>query len=312
MGLSHDDNCTCPGCLTWDDLDNAYIEFALEYSQQMVTYTLGVELLSDFPKNLPHDILVPIIAKRHEAISAVMKSNGIEPDYEHASENGFFEEAAKIKLTSEQHRIRCAYEGLYSLARFGKKMPEMEFPQFERFLVSQNIVVVCAFAEGFLSNALRILCEIFPNPFEQWSDKQSDKLKGMNESEMLDRYVFEITHGAFDKSLRRIENEFQFNIQASEDMRKKTSKLFLIRNCIVHNAGLVNKFYKQRCEGTDNLAIGDEVPLPETETEDLLDTLVDEVEAIYRSISIDLLKKPAEKLMYGAYRNLSQEAFEPK
>ena len=191
-------------------------------------------------------------------------------------------------------------------------MPEMEFPQFDRFLISQNIVVICAFAEGFLSNALRILCKSISDPFKQWKAKQDDKVKSMNESEILDQYVFEITYGAFDKILRRIENEFQFNIQASGTERKKIARLFLIRNCIVHNADLVSKFYKKRCEGTDNLAIGDEVPLPEAETEDLLDTLVDVVVAIYRSISIDLLKKPAERLMYGCYRNLPQEAFEPK
>ena len=74
MEYNHNENCTCPGCLTWDELDNAYIEFAMEYSRQMLTYTLGVELLSDFPKNLPQHILMPIIAKRQEVIKEVMKS----------------------------------------------------------------------------------------------------------------------------------------------------------------------------------------------------------------------------------------------
>ena len=46
MEYTHDNNCNCPGCLTWDDYDNVYIDFAKEYSQQMLAYTLGVELFS--------------------------------------------------------------------------------------------------------------------------------------------------------------------------------------------------------------------------------------------------------------------------
>jgi len=51
MEFTHDKNHTCHRCLIWDDFDNAYIDFAREYSRQMFTYTLAMELLSDFPKN---------------------------------------------------------------------------------------------------------------------------------------------------------------------------------------------------------------------------------------------------------------------
>ena len=56
--------------------------------------------------------------------------------------------------------------------------------------------------------------------------------------------------------------------------------------------------------------MGDEIPLPEEPIEELLDTLVDAVAAIYRLVSIDVLKKPADRLMLGPYRNLTQEYFE--
>ena len=57
MKYTHDENCHCPSCMKWDSFDNIYIDFAMEYSQQMLTYCLSRELLSNFPKNMPPNIL---------------------------------------------------------------------------------------------------------------------------------------------------------------------------------------------------------------------------------------------------------------
>jgi len=64
MEFPHDETCKCPGCLVWDDYDKVYIVFAMEYSRQMFTHALAIELLNEFPKNLPEYLLVPIFAKR--------------------------------------------------------------------------------------------------------------------------------------------------------------------------------------------------------------------------------------------------------
>jgi hypothetical protein len=283
----------------------------MEYSQQMLTHTLGVELLSDFPKNLPEYILGPIVAKRHQILAAEMRRRGIASDPQYAADDAFFKLAAKVELTEKQHRIRCAYEGLYAVARYGKKMPEMEFPQFGRFLVAQTVVVVCAFAEGFLANTIRRLSSARPALFNSWKDRKSNKLVGLDESDVLEQFIFEMGYGSFEKKLSRIEREFGFKVSTSESDRAKIAELFLIRNCMVHNAGLVSKSYKQRGTHRHALSIGDEMPLPENATEELIDTLVDAVAAIYQSVAIDVLKRTPESLMFGPHRNLSKEHFEP-
>jgi hypothetical protein len=209
--LPHEDGCDCMVCRifglsdSWDDFDHAYIEFAMEYSQQMLTHTLGVELLSNFPSNLPEYILTPIVAKRHQLLAAEMRRRGMAPDPEYAADDAFFNLAAKVELTEEQHRIRCAYEGLYAVARYGKKMPEMEFPQFGRFLVAQNVVVICAFAEGFIANTIRRLCSARPAPFDRWKNKKNNKIVGLDESDVLEQFIFEMGYGSFEKKLSRIE-----------------------------------------------------------------------------------------------------------
>lgn len=315
--LPHEDRCDCTLCRIygysdqWDDFDHAYIEFALEYSQQMLTYTLGVELLSDFPKNLPDYILTPIVAKKHQLLAAEMRRRGTASDPQYAADDAFFKLAAKVELTEQQHRIRCAYEGLYALARYGKKMPEMEFPQFGRFLVSQNIVVVCAFAEGFLANSIRRLCSARPAAFDSWKNRKRSKLVGLDEPDVLEQFIFEMGYGSFDKKLGRIEKEFGFKVPTPESERAKIGELFLIRNCLVHNAGLVSKAYKQCGTHHHALAVGAEMPLPEDAIEELIDTLVDAVAAVYHSVAIDVLKRASESLVFGPHRNLSKEHFEP-
>jgi hypothetical protein len=316
--LPHAEGCDCTLCRIygysdqWDDFDHAYIEFAMEYSQQMLTYTLGVELLSDFPKNLPEHILSPIVAKRHQVLAAEMRRRGIAADSRYAADDAFFNLAVKVDLTEEQHRIRCAYEGLYAVARYGKKMPEMEFPQFGRFLVAQNVVVVCAFAEGFLANTIRRLCAARPAPFDSWKNRKSSKLAGLDESEVIEQFIFEMGYGSFEKKMCRLESEFGFQVPTPESDRAKIAELFLIRNCMVHNAGLVSKAYKQRGMQRQTLSMGDEMPLPENATEELIDTLVDAVATVYKSVAVDVLHRHPESLMFGPHRNLSKEHFEPR
>lgn len=315
--LPHEDGCECTLCRIygysdqWDDFDHVYIEFALEYSQQMLTYTLGVELLSEFPKNLPGYILIPILAKRDQLLAVEMHRRGIASDPQYVADDAFFKLAAKVELTEQQHRIRCAYEGLYALARYGKKIPEMEFPQFGRFLMAQNVVVVCAFAEGFLANSIRRLCSARPAPFDSWKNRTSNKLVGLDESDVLEQFIFEMGYGSFEKKLGRVERIFGFKVPTPESDRAKIAELFLIRNCLVHNAGLVSKAYKQRGTHRHALSVGDEMPLPENAIEELIDTLVDAVAAVYQSVAVDVLKRAPESLMFGPHRNLRKEHFEP-
>ena len=188
----------------------------------------------------------------------------------------------------------------------------MDFPQFERFLVTQNVVVICALSEGFLANTIRRLCDARPEPFDRWTKKRQSKLSDLSESDVFEQFIFEMGYGSFERKLSRIEQEFGFQIPTPESDRAKIQELFLVRNCLVHNAGLVSKAYKQRGMGRSKLSVGDEIPLPEQAIEELLDTLVDAVADTYRSVSIDVLQKPPDRLMFGPYRSLSKESFEPR
>jgi hypothetical protein len=305
MEYTHDENCTCPGCLSWDPFDNIYIDFAMQYSQQMLTYTLARELFFNFPMNMPPHILMPIMAKRYEILTQEMQRRGVEPELLFDADEAMVREIAYISLTPEQHRIRCAFEGVYGLARFGKKIPEFEFPQFERILISQNIVVICSFAEGFFSNTIRFLCSVRSKPLTIWEKRRGRKVAGMSSSQKVDQFVFEMGYGSIDKKIERIETEFDFQISSSQSEREKVAELFLMRDCIVHNAGLVSKAYKESGMAPKHLNVGDEMDLQEQPVEDLIDTLVDVVIAVYRSVSLQILKKPADRLMYGAHRNIT-------
>ena len=264
MEYSKDDNCTCPGCIKWDDFDQVYINFEIGYHQELLTKILALEYFDDFPDNLPLHLIIPQIARRHEDLTASMKENGEDPGQGFpANEDAFYKEVASIPMSSRQKYFGIAYLGIYHMARFYKKMPEMEYPQFDRFLLSQSIVVICAYAEGFIANTLRKLCEFRPGPYDLWKTKRKKKISNFSKSEVLEWFVFEMGFGGFDKKINRIEDEFEFKFPISKEDRDKIKELFLIRNCIVHNAGLVSKAYKQAGITGVDMHVGDEVSLSE-------------------------------------------------
>lgn len=301
MEYKHDKKCTCPGCLSWDPFDEIYIEFAMECSQQILTYTLAHEALANFPANMPRHILDPIMAKKLVESDDELRRRGIKPIYPLSEDpdEDRIREAADTVLTPEQERIRYAFNGVYAVARYGKKIPEFKYPDFERVLIKQNVVTICSFAEGFISNTIRFLCPICPDPYNNWEKRQRRQRLPEEETDRLERYIYEMGFGSINKKIERIETEYDIQISASESQRNKVGELFLIRNCIVHNAGLVSKAYKESGKAPNNLNVGDELDLTEQATEVLIDALIDVVTDVYRSISLQILKKPLERLMFG-------------
>ncbi|MEX1096271.1 MAG: hypothetical protein WED34_09495 [Planctomycetales bacterium] len=304
MDFTHDEHCTCPGCLTWAPYDTMYVDFAMEYSQQMLTYTLAREAFRDFPKNLPPHIIVPIIAKRWRVLDNEIRRRGIpieSPSLEDMDDPELIA-AAEGEMTKEQHRIRCAFEGVYALARFGKKIPEMEFPAFERVLISQNIIAICSFAEGFIQKTIRVLSDHRPAAFQAWERAKASELAGSNPSERLEKYLFRLGMGSIEKKLDKMGTEFGVSLPISPAQRKTVGELFLLRNCIVHNAGRVSTQFKNSGAVAAHVQVGDEVELRDEQIEGMLDVLVDVLTVVYRTVAVQVLNKPADRLMFGPHR----------
>ena len=51
-----------------------------------------------------------------------------------------------------------------------------------------------------------------------------------------------------------------------------------------------------------HLKVGDEVELKDEQTEEQLDVLIDVLTAVYRTVAVQVLKKPADRLMFGPHR----------
>jgi len=284
--------------MNWDRYDNVYIDFALEYTQQQLIANLAEELLSEYPSNIPSDLLEPIIAKRYDALTKEMESRDITPIYLSPATNHSISKIASKDLTPRQERIRVAFESLHSLARYGRKIPAPGFPEFQKVLLSQTIISICSLAEGFFSNTVRILVDTQPDVLDRWEAQKDHSVKNMSRSRKLDRYIYELGRGRFNKQIHRLAKVFDFSVSLSDSDRDSVTELFLIRNCLVHNAGRVSRPYKDSGRAPSHLEIGDELDLTTKHTEYLTDNLVDLITELYRSVSIDVLGKGPENLMY--------------
>jgi hypothetical protein len=178
----------------------------------------------------------------------------------------------------------------------------MEFPAFERVLISQNVIVICSFAEGFIQKTIRVLSDNRPAAFQAWERAKGGKLASVSPPERLEKYLFELGIGSIEKKLDRMGTEFGITLPITPPQRKTVEELFLFRNCLVHNAGRVSAQFKNSGAVAAHVQVGDEVELKDEQTEGMLDVLVDALTVVYRTVAVQVLNKPADRLMFGPHR----------
>ncbi|MEL6601724.1 MAG: hypothetical protein AAFP20_00680 [Cyanobacteria bacterium J06614_10] len=291
----------------WDDFDHIYIDFALEYSQQLLTLYISLGTFSQFPNNLPPGLIIPILAHRYKAQDDERDRRGLELEPEAAqfiaSLDKKTREIASKPLDDFQTKISLLFESIYSLSRWGKKLDYTDFPDFERVILTQHIITVCSFAEGFYSNTVRYLADKPPYPFKAWKTiSKKAKNSSKTDQELLDVYLFDKSGGNFTEKLSTLEQTHGISLNITEEQKKALSDLFLVRNFLVHNAGRATKFFITNANRWGTINHGELVPLEHQEIEELIDILIDAIVEIYRSCSITLLGKAESQLVWGSKR----------
>lgn len=291
----------------WDEFDNIYIDFALEYTQQLLTLHISLVAFSEFPSNFPPGLIIPILAHQYKIYDDECRRRGLEPEPEMAMLVGMDEtlrQLASQPLDAFQTKISQIFISLHALSRWGKKLDYREFPDFERILITQHVITVCSFAEGFYSNVVRYLATRPPYPFNTWKRLQRGQRRttSMTNTELLDKYIFEQGQGDFNKKLRILQQTHNISLSITSAQNDDLKDLFLVRNHLVHNAGRVGKFFMDNNTRWSTLNHSDLVPLETNEIESLIDTLIDIVVEIYRSCSLQLLGKTTTQLVWGSHR----------
>ena len=301
----------------WDDFDHLYIDFALQYTQQLLTLHISSGAFESFPRNLPPVLIVPILARRYKifADEKIRRGTAPDPEFERfAGMDAHFRMIAAEPLDEFQTRIAHLFESIYALSRWGKKLDYTEFPDFERVLLTQHVITVCSFAEGFYSNAVRYLAKRPPYPFTSWQQqngtrnsrhakKQSrhDK-KQTSAAELFDKYLFDMGRGIFNDKLIAFERAHGVALALSSKQKEEIRNLFLLRNHLVHNAGRGGELIRSESTRWTGVKNGDLLSFGLQEVKDMIDELIDVIAAIYTTCSLKLLGKTPLQLVFGPKR----------
>lgn len=291
----------------WDAFDNIYIDFALEYTQQLFTHELSLKVFESFPINLPPGLIIPIMAKRYAIHEDERIRRKLPPNDDVEVPEGFDEfarEVAKEELDEFQERVWKLFEGVYALSRWGKKMDYTEFPDFERVLLTQHVITVCSFAEGFCANVLRFFAKKPPFPFSAWkkANIQRKKIRRSSEDELFEAYLYEMGKGDLISKIKVFEKSHGTTFSFAAPHEGSVKDLFLLRNHLVHNSGRASELLMKKSTRWSTIQNDQEIPMDPSGVEEMVDDLVDVVAEIYRACSLQLLGKQATQLMFGPHR----------
>lgn len=280
---------TAPYDQRWDEFDHIYIDFALEYTQQLLTLHISSGAFASFPNNLPPGLMVPILARRYKVLAdeRIQRGLALDPEFEpFADMDAQFRMIAAEPLNGFQIRIGHLFESIYALSRWGKKLDYTEFPDFGRVLLTQHVITVCSFAEGFCSNAVRYLARRPPYPFKSWQQQNAGRnsqhsKRPKSEAELFDKYLFNMGHGNFNDKLTAFERAHRVALALSSKQQAEVRNLFLLRNHLVHNAGRGSELIRSESTRWTAVKNGDLLTFGPQEVEEMIDELINVIAAIY-------------------------------
>lgn len=283
----------------WNDYDRMFVDYGLALNQVQLLSSLSEQVLENFPLNIPPDIILPVIAKQHEIVHDVMERRGMAPGFELGDD--LMKKLAKVKFDDKMQRLYILYYNVYSLSRHYKNLPDFVFPDFQRIRLSQEIIMVYALTEGFISNSVRIACKLKPEIMK--SDKEikwKELLSYHNWNELMEnlveKFVYAICYGNLKDKIDNINDRFALELSLTADDIESLDEIDIIRNIIVHNDGKTTQRYIDFV-GNNKLKIGDDLPLDNEHIEELLDNLTDLNYKVYAKISTKFFGQESKYLV---------------
>ncbi|WP_421323987.1 hypothetical protein [Aeromonas sp. 604176] len=285
----------------WCAYDEIYINFTIQYTQLMLGYVINKGVFSSFPYNLPPYHLFPTLGLKAKVLRDEMIRRGLDTTTIDAEfTNDILESLNNYtieNMTNEQQLVSALFNSFMSMSRYGLKMGEHTFPDFENIHIAQNLISICSISEGFIVSSLSYLMLKSKIPLNNQHPKEKIKT---NDHETIDKMVFNLTKGSFVKNLEAIEHALDIVIGLEQKFKNKLQDLFLIRNLYVHNNGIVNGHFRKMTNNYKEAVQGAKLLLNENEVEDMLDTLTDTVYRFYKITSLTCLNKQEKQLVKGA------------
>lgn len=256
--------------MKWEDYHKIYWTYELSVNQTKILNYFGRDTFKEFPNSLPDNlkdqwdnnikILYEILTKVKPYFDKETKSEIIENKL-HESETKFDKENTSIIMDEI---------ALY-LSMINLEM-KPENINFQRLFFSQELVMVLAHLEAFLSDSLRVICRVKPEILK--TNKKIDRSAIINLENwdnvmefLIEDYIFDFGWKSLDEKIKFLNEKIGLNIETPEISLLEEAEN--IRNIVVHNGGRISQEYINRTKRYD-LKVGDFIPITNKFTGDVL------------------------------------------
>lgn len=265
--------------MDWEAYRKIYASYLTSVGQTRILSLAAADVLKDFPASLPSELARPLeadFAKLHELeekiLSAMRKREPISLSID-----------AESAFLSPMLKILSAHVMLHPQAPL-----ELDF---QKLLLSQELVMVFAHLDAFMDDSLCTICQMRPEVLRSDKNIVVKKLFALGGWEgflnyLTKKYVFEFSRKSITS---RVNSVRELGLALAE---LESSDIELLeeaekdRHDVVHNGGRVNQDYIARTQRTD-LMIGEPLPL----TREYLDSMSSVAERLARNLFVEVSRE---------------------
>jgi hypothetical protein len=268
--------------IEWGHYDREFISYIVRRKQIALLSSLSEIIYSDFPINMPKEVMTPVLAKYYLAFEDSAQQKNM-PTYLSEVEFQRLREMADTELDERQERLLFLYYGIQFESRFFLDLPVMEFPDFDGMRKAQEVITTYSYAEGFITDSIKMILDL-DEKYKDFDKQEKEKL------------LFELLFGNIETKISKINRKLNLKITLSDKQRVKHKKLNCLRNLIVHNNACANLQYIKLFEDK-RTKLGEKIPMTDKMIEELLDSLGEILYLLYREISLKYLGRAEDKLL---------------
>jgi hypothetical protein len=232
----------------WQDYVSKYNVFALSLSQTGILDFAARETLKEFPKNLPEELIKPLVAvleKLNDALDAKKK---------HSEEEGLFKASIEVNEAEllDPHLFFCLFDAIFNNAKIGEHFENMDF---EQLLSYQEIVMLIAHLDAFFSDSIRAICMAHPEMLNRKKQVTWEEvLQFRNREEIIhylsEKYVYDFGMKTFPERINKLKERHGLDVQFSSEDLDFLEEVRNVRHIIVHNGGRISSDFLSNVKST--------------------------------------------------------------
>lgn len=239
----------------WEDYRSTYQSYELSVNQTRVLTIVGREVLSEFPEKLPKAIREPVASTMAQIRNAFELAEG-------KGGRGPIPYLAELDITDTHELVAPVLAMYLALAWLGASHSDADF---QRALLSQQLVMLFAHLDAFMSDSLETICRVRPEVLKSsrtltW--ETTICFGGWEQllDHLIEQYVLDFGRKTLSDRVRHMRERLGLVIDCDDGELEFLEEAENLRHIVVHNGGRASEEYIRRT-GLNGLALGEFVPI---------------------------------------------------